>query len=91
MKKYFAIVLLFATMISNAQMQPLKISANKRYFITADGKPFFWLGDTGWLLFKKCKREDAIKYLDNRKEKGFNVVQAMLLHELTVGDAYGDS
>lgn len=91
MKKYFAIVLLFATMISNAQMQPLKISANKRYFITADGKPFFWLGDTGWLLFKKCKREDAIKYLDNRKEKGFNVIQAMLLHELTVADAYGDS
>jgi hypothetical protein len=91
MKKYFAIVLLFAATISHAQMQSLKISANKRYFQTADGKPFFWLGDTGWLLFKKCKREDAIKYLDNRKAKGFNVIQVMLLHELTVGDAYGDS
>ena len=91
MKKYFTIALLFAAAMSNAQMQPLKISANKRYFMTKEGRPFFWLGDTGWLLFKKCKREDAIKYLDNRKAKGFNVIQVMLLHELTVTDAYGDS
>jgi hypothetical protein len=63
------------------QMQPLKISANKRFFQTKDGKPFFWLGDTGWLLFVKCKQEDAILYLETRKQQGFNVVQAMLLHD----------
>jgi len=91
MKKYFTIALLFLTTISHAQLQPLQISANKRYFQTKDGKPFFWLGDTGWLLFKKCKKEEAIKYLDDRKAKGFNVIQVMLLHELTVTDAYGDS
>ena len=91
MKKYFTIVLLSATIFSEAQLQPLKISANKRYFQTKDGKPFFWLGDTGWLLFKKCKKEDAIKYLDNRKAKGFNVIQVMLLHELEVTDVFGDS
>lgn len=91
MKKYFTIVLLSATIFSEAQLQPLKISANKRYFQTKDGKPFFWLGDTGWLLFKKCKKEDAIKYLDDRKAKGFNVIQVMLLHELDVTDVFGDS
>lgn len=92
MKKYFTIALLLATIISNAQMQPLKISANKRYFQTADGNPFFWMGDTGWLLFVKCKREDAIKYLDDRKEKGFNVIQVMLVHDINLGvNAYGDS
>lgn len=91
MKKYFTIALLLATFTSNAQLQQLKISANKRYFQTKDGKPFFWLGDTGWLLFKKCKKEDAIKYLDDRKAKGFNVIQVMLLHELNIIDAYGDS
>lgn len=74
-----------------AQMQPLKISANKRYFQTADGKPFFWLGDTGWLLFVKCKREEAILYLDTRKQQGFNVVQAMLLHDFNnTKNVYGD-
>ena len=92
MKKYFTIALLLTTFTANAQLQTLKISANKRYFQTADGKPFFWLGDTGWLLFIKCKREDAIKYLDDRKAKGFNVIQVMLIHDINLGvNAYGDS
>jgi hypothetical protein len=70
----------------------LKISSNKRFFQTADGKPFFWLGDTGWLLFAKCKREDAIKYLDDRKQKGFNVIQVMLIHDVKLAvNVYGDS
>lgn len=70
----------------------LKISSNKRFFQTQDGKPFFWLGDTGWLLFVKCSREEAIQYLDTRKKQGFNVVQVMILHELRVAkNAYGDS
>ncbi len=75
-----------------AQVQPLKISANKRYFQTKDGKPFFWMGDTGWLLFIKCKKEDAIKYLDDRKAKGYNVIQVMLIHDINLGvNVYGDS
>ena len=32
-----------------AQTPPLSVSANHRY-LEAGGKPFFWLGDTGWLL-----------------------------------------
>ena len=69
----------------------LKISTNKRYFTTTDGKPFFWLGDTGWLLFSKLNREDAETYLEDRRKKGFNVIQVMVLHSLSVVDAYGDS
>jgi hypothetical protein len=69
----------------------LKISPNKRYFTTETGKPFFWLGDTGWLLFSKLNREDAEKYLEDRRVKGFNVIQVMVLHSLSVVDAYGDS
>ena len=30
----------------------LTINERKRGFLR-DGKPFFWLGDTAWLLFKK--------------------------------------
>ncbi len=80
------------TQQGTAQLKQLKVSANKRFFQTADGKPFFWLGDTGWLLFKKCKREDAVLYLDDRQRKGYNVIQVMLVHD--VNDAvnvYGDS
>src|ERR1700748_2325033 len=69
----------------------LKISANKRYFTTADGKPFFWLGDTGWLLFTKLNREEAEKYLEDRRKKGFNVIQVMVLHSLGAVNVYGDT
>src|SRR5690606_16009942 len=70
---------------------PLKVSANGRYFTTASGAPFFWLGDTGWLLFNKLTREEAEKYLENRRAKGFNVIQAMLVHNARQVNAYGDS
>jgi hypothetical protein len=69
----------------------LSVSPNGRYFQTEDGKPFFWLGDTGWLLFSKLKRSEAVRYLDQRQQNGYNVVQAMLLHTLHVVNAYGDS
>jgi hypothetical protein len=73
-----------------SNMPPLKIADNHRYF-TADGKPFFWLGDTGWLLFSKLKREEAVMYLDTRVKQGFNVVQIMVVHSGGEVNAYGDS
>ncbi len=92
MKRILLIILLGLLLKAEAQLPLLKISANKRFFQTADGKPFFWLGDTGWLLFIKCKREDAIRYLDDRKQKGFNVIQVMLVHDVDLGvNVYGDS
>ena len=92
MKKIVSAILLFSFLHTDAQLPLLKVSANRRFFQTADGKPFFWLGDTGWLLFIKCKKEDAIKYLDNRQEKGFNVIQVMLIHEVKLAvNVYGDS
>ncbi|OQP59815.1 glycoside hydrolase family 140 protein [Niastella populi] len=104
MYKFFSIVLIAAlaagfrkkdeasAMVANLQpVQPLKIAPNGRYFMTADGKPFFWLGDTGWLLFSKLKREEVIKFLDDRQAKGFNVIQVMVLHTTKVVNAYGDT
>lgn len=60
----------------------LKVSDNKRFLVTADGKPFFWLGDTAWELFHRLTREEAEKYLKNRADKGFTVIQAVALAEL---------
>lgn len=77
--------------VSSAKMPALKISENGRYMTTDDGKPFFWLGDTGWLLFNKLDREEAEQYLEDRKQKGFNVVQAMVLHTVPSVNVYGDS
>ena len=77
-----AIFLLFNCIISFSQLQQLKVSANKRHLITADGKPFFWLGDTGWELFHKLNKEDATAYFKKRSEQGFNIIQAVALAEL---------
>lgn len=73
------------------QLLPLRISANGRYFQTTDGKPFFWLGDTGWLLFTRLTREETEQYLTDRQQKGFNVIQVMVLPAVTSANIYGDS
>lgn len=75
----------------DGRLPALKISDNQRYFMTEDGKPFFWLGDTGWLLFNKLDRAEAEQYLEDRKEKGFNVIQVMVLHTVPSVNVYGDS
>ncbi|MCB0576501.1 MAG: DUF4038 domain-containing protein, partial [Saprospiraceae bacterium] len=43
----------------NDRLTPLRVSANKHNLEDGRGKPFFWLGDTGWLLFSKLNREEA--------------------------------
>ena len=91
MKNRLTVLFLVFALIANAQVKQLKVSANKRFFQTVDGKPFFWIGDTGWLLFVKCSREDAIRYLETRKQQGFNVVQVMVLHDMNnTKNVYGD-
>ncbi|MEO9474384.1 MAG: glycoside hydrolase family 140 protein [Cyclobacteriaceae bacterium] len=69
----------------------IEVSENGRFFQYENGDPFFWLGDTGWLLFKKLDRNEAEQYLEKRKQQGFNVVQVMLLHELGVASFQGNS
>src|SRR5215216_1310869 len=77
--------------IAQNKIPKLKISSNKRFFTNQKGDPFFWLGDSGWLLFSKLDREDAEKYLEDRKQKGFNIIQAMVLHTVVAVNVYGDS
>jgi hypothetical protein len=78
---------------AQAPLPRLKVADNKRFLVTADGRPFFWLGDTAWELFHRLNREDADRYLKNRAEKRFTVVQAVVLAEfdgLNTPNAYGE-
>jgi hypothetical protein len=54
---------------------PLRVSPGGQYFQQADGAPFFWLGDTAWLMTQKLTRDEVKAYFENRRAKGFNVVQ----------------
>src|SRR5579864_1080975 len=60
----------------------LKVSANGRFFVDQDGKPFFYLGDTAWLLFQRLNREEVEEYLNDRAGKGFTVIQAYVIRGL---------
>lgn len=54
---------------------PVQISENRRYFVHADGTPFFWLGDTAWNGALKSTEEGWKTYLENRVDKGFTGIQ----------------
>src|ERR1700753_1988268 len=74
-----------------AELPRLRVSADKHYLVTEKGDPFFWLGDTGWLLLTHLTREQSEQYLEDRRQKGFNVIQVMVVHGLTDTNVYGDS
>ena len=59
----------------------LMVSENKRFLVFEDGMPFFYLGDTAWELFHRLNKEETETYLENRREKGFTVIQAVVLAE----------
>ena len=93
----FSLILSFLFIASHGQNKwshgRLMVSANGHYLQYEDGTPFFWLGDTGWELFHRLKLDEIKRYMDNRKQKGFDVIQAVILSEmdgLRNPDRYGD-
>ena len=75
-----------------APLPRIQVSENRRFLTTTDGKPFFYLADTGWELFHRLDRKQAVEYLTVRASQRFNVIQAVALAELdgvTTPNAYG--
>jgi hypothetical protein len=58
------------------QAEVFKVESAGRYLLDPKGKPFFWLGDTAWLLCHRTRREDVELYLQTRAKQGFTVIQA---------------
>jgi hypothetical protein len=50
-----------------------------RWLERADGTPFFYLGDTAWMLLQRLDGEETERYLRNRADKGFTVIQAVVV------------
>lgn len=67
----------------------LEVSAEGRYLKHQNGQPFFWLGDTGWLMPQRLNREEVAFYLDNCSRVGFNVVQVQTLNGVPSMNVYG--
>ena len=52
-----------------------RLSKNRRYFVQADGTPWFWLADTAWNGALLSTREEWEKYLADRSAKKFTAIQ----------------
>ncbi len=59
----------------------MKLSVKNKYLYEND-KPFFWLGDTAWLILEKLTMDEIRLYLKNRAGLGYNVVQMVLAYSL---------
>jgi hypothetical protein len=76
------LVLLVAIPTLSPAAPRLKVSDDKHFIVKEDGSPFFYLGDTAWELFHRLNRDEAERYLKNRADKQFTVIQAVILAEL---------
>ncbi len=60
----------------------MKLHIQNKKIVDESGKLFFYTADTAWELFHKLTLKEARFFIDNRAEKGFNVIQAVAVAEL---------
>lgn len=105
MKKYNLLLLLTLLCLTigevSAQRKPqpktyipwdngkLIVSEEGRYLKHENGTPFFWLGETGWLLPERLDRDEAEYYLEQCKLRGYNVVQVQTMNNVPSMNVYG--
>lgn len=53
----------------------IKNNQTSRHFVYADGTPFFYLGDTNWRMNTRAGDLTFSQWTDDRKAKGFSVMQ----------------
>jgi hypothetical protein len=68
---------------------PLKISENRRHFVTQQGRPFLYHADTGWQIFTRLTTDEAVEYLRFRKEQGFNTIQVQIAMDPATTNRFG--
>ncbi len=73
-----SLLLMAGPALAAGPLPVIKVSPNGRYFVKADGTPFFWLGDTAWGIFNHPTPEEVDLYLDDRAAKGFTVIQGVI-------------
>lgn len=72
---------------------PIRVGPDHRHVIDQTGAPFLVHGDMPWSLIAALTREEAEKYLENRRQKGFNSIVVNLIEHKFRGpvNRYGDA
>ncbi len=67
----------------------LMVSSNNRYLQFENGSPFFWLGDTGWLVPQHLDRAEVEYYFNKCRRAGYNMVQIQVMDAVPSYNIYG--
>lgn len=80
---FLTALLIFAAVPAAAAppLFPVRVASAGHLLETADGKPFFWLGDTAWELIHRATPDETRYYLRERARQGFTVIQTVVLAE----------
>ena len=60
----------------------VQVSDNQRFLQHADGTPYFWLGETAWLMPQRLKRDEVSYYLNKIRDAGYNMTQMQVLNDV---------
>ena len=97
MKRTFLLgCLIAAAIMASAKGKPwdngrLTVSDNQQFLMHANGTPFFWLGETAWLMPQRLNRDEVAFYLQTAAEAGYNMVQVQVLNAIPSYNIYGFS
>ncbi len=58
---------------------PLGLSQGRRYLVDRGGRPFLIHGEAAWSLIAALDRRDVERYIEDRRQRGFNLVIVNLL------------
>src|SRR5882757_3178588 len=83
----------FSQFAGAANVYPLTVGADHRHLVDQTGAPFLVQGDAAWSLISGLTSEEAEKYLEDRRSKGFNSVIVNLIEHQFRGpvDRYGQN
>ena len=56
-----------------------RLMVKGQYLVHENGKPFFWLGNTAWLMPERLNRDEVEFFLTRESEEGYNVEQIQVL------------
>jgi hypothetical protein len=58
---------------------PIRVAPDRRHVVDQAGAPYLIFGDTPWSLISGLTKEEAERYLENRRRKGFNSIIVNLI------------
>jgi hypothetical protein len=73
------------------QHGPLQVSENHLFLQHRDGTPFYYQGETAWLMPERLNRDEVAHYLTACHDAGYNVVQVQVINGVPAMNVYGQS